>query len=72
MKTTRALSLLLDLILLAASMVTSGPVNHAVVVVAVLVASILGGLSVFVAVCLTVAVVQSRQPPYPMTGDHHG
>jgi hypothetical protein len=64
MKTTRALSLLLDLLLLAASLVTTGPINRGLLTVAVLVAAVCGGLVLFVAVVFTVAVVQQRQPPY--------
>lgn len=64
MKTARALSLLLDLILLAAGIATTGPISRGILAVALVVAVVIGGLVVFCAVVLTVAVVQGRQPPY--------
>ena len=64
MKTARALSLLLDLVLLAASLVTGGNVGNGIRTIAVLVAAVVGGLVIFVAAVLTMAVVQQRQPPY--------
>jgi hypothetical protein len=64
MHTARRLSLLLDLALLAASLVTGGPVADGIRTIAVLMAAIVGGLVVFCAVVLTIAVVQQRTPPY--------
>jgi hypothetical protein len=64
-KGMRRAGLLVDLALLAASLVTTGPVGAGVRAVAVLVAAMVGGLVVFCAVVLTVGVVTSvRQPPY--------
>jgi len=64
MKGWRLFGLLLDLAMLAASLVTGGPVADGIRAVAVVVAAVVGGLVVFCAVVLTVGVVAQRQPPY--------
>jgi hypothetical protein len=68
MKTAKRLGLLLDLVLLAASITTGGPIVPQVQAIAVIVAAAIGGLAIFCAVVLTVAVVQQKQPPFPMQG----
>jgi hypothetical protein len=65
-RTARHLGLLLDLVLLAAGLVTGGPIGAGVRAIAVIVAAVCGGLVIFVAVVLTIGVVQQRQPPFPM------
>jgi len=72
MKPAKSLSLLLDLLLLAASIVTGGNVGNGIRSLVVLVVAIVGGLVVFCAVVLTVGLWSQSAPPYPMTGDHHG
>lgn len=66
MKAVKRLSLLLDLLLLAASLTTGGPVGPQIQLIAVMVAAVVGALAVFCAVVLTVGIVGQRQPPYPM------
>jgi hypothetical protein len=68
MHTAKRISLLLDLVLLAASLANGGPVAAQVQTIAIVVAAVVGALAVFVAVVLTLAAVQSRQAPYPMQG----
>jgi hypothetical protein len=66
MKTTKRLSLLVDLVLLAANLAQGGPVAEQVRMVGVLVAAVVGGLAVFCAVVLTIGVCAQRKPPYPI------
>ena len=66
MKAPKRLGLLLDLILLAASVATGGPVGPQLQAVALVVAIAIGALVLFCAVVLTIAVVQQRQPPYEL------
>jgi hypothetical protein len=65
-RSLKAFGLLLDLILLAASIVTGGPVSIQVERLAIFVVAVVGGLVIFCAVVLTVGVLQQRQPPFPM------
>jgi hypothetical protein len=60
------LGLVLDVLLLVASLGTGGPVVEGVRVVAVVVAAMLGALVVFVGGVFAVALVGQKQPPYPM------
>jgi hypothetical protein len=62
----KAAGFLLDLTLLAASLVTDGPVSDGVRTVALVVVVMVGGAVVFLVVCLAVAVLQQRQPPYEL------
>lgn len=66
MTTAKRLSLLLDFVLLAASITTGGPVAAQVRTLAILVAAVVGGLVMFCAVVLTIAVCEQRKPPYPI------
>jgi hypothetical protein len=66
MKTAKLLGLLLDLLLLAASLAGGGPIAAQLRVLTLVVASVIGVLAVFCAVVLTVGIVGQRQPPYPM------
>ena len=65
MKGWKLAGFLLDLAMLAASLATGGPIGEGIRTVAVIVAAVVGGAVVFMAVCLAVAVIQQRQPPYP-------
>jgi hypothetical protein len=66
MKTAKRLGLLLDFVLLAASLTTGGSVATQVRTLAVLVAAVVGGLVIFCAVVLTIGVCEQRKPPYPI------
>jgi hypothetical protein len=66
MRAFRLLGLVLDVLLLAASVVTGGPGAAGVRVVAVVVAAMVGAVVVFVVVVFVVALVDQRRPPYPM------
>ena len=66
MRGLRGLGLLLDLVLLAASLATGGPIGDGIRAVAVIVAATVGGLLIFCAVVLALGVIAQRQPPYPM------
>jgi hypothetical protein len=66
MNTAKRLGLLLDLLLLAASLTTGGPVAEQVRILAILVAAVLGGLVIVCAVILAIAVLDQRKPPYPI------
>jgi hypothetical protein len=61
----RALLVLFELALLLGSLAT-GPGAAGVRVVVVIVAAVVGVLVVFVVAVLAVALVDQRQPPYPM------
>jgi hypothetical protein len=66
MKPTKRISLLLELLMLAASLTTGGRVGDGIQAIAVLVAAVVGGLAILTAVVLTIGVVAQRQPPYPI------
>jgi hypothetical protein len=66
MTNAKRFSLLVDLLLLAASITTGGPVGEQVRTICVLVAAVVGGLAVFCAVVLTIGVLEQRKPPYPI------
>jgi CHASE2 domain-containing sensor protein len=66
MNTAKRFGLLLDLLLLAASLTTGGPVAEQVRILAILVAAVLGGLVIVCAVILAIAVLDQRKPPYPI------
>jgi hypothetical protein len=66
MKAAKALGLLLDLLLLAASLATGGDVGDGIRAIGIIVASMVGALAVFCAVILALGVLAQRQPPYPM------
>lgn len=66
MNTAKRLGLLLDLLLLAASLSTGGQVAEQVRTLAILVGTALGGLVIFCAVVLAIAVLDQRKPPYPI------
>jgi hypothetical protein len=63
MKAAKAVGLLLDVLLLAASLST-GPVSDGIRVIAVIVAAMIGALVIFCAVCLTLGILAQREPPY--------
>jgi hypothetical protein len=62
----KRLSLLLDLLLLAASLAGNGPVGEQVRELAIAVATVLGGLVIVCAVILAIGVLDQRKPPYPI------
>ena len=64
MKGWRLAGFLLDLVMLAASLATDGPVAAGVRVVAVIVAATVGGLVIFAAVVLILGVLAQRERPY--------
>jgi hypothetical protein len=65
MKAIRAFGFLVELVMFAASLSTGGGnVAEGIRAIAVLVAAVVGGLVIFCAVVLTVAVCGQRQPPY--------
>jgi hypothetical protein len=66
MKTAKRFGLLLDLLLLATSLAGGGPIAVQLRIISLVVASMVGALTVFCAVVLTIAVLQQRQPPYEM------
>lgn len=66
MNTAKRFGLLLDLVLLAASLTTGGPVAAQVRTLAVLVAAVVGGLVIICAVILAIGVLDQRKPPYPI------
>ena len=68
MKTAKNLSLLLDLVLLAASLSTGSSVGEGIQRIVVLVAMMVAVFIVVCAVVLTIGVWGQRQPPYPMGG----
>jgi hypothetical protein len=61
----KRLSLLLDLALLAASFGT-GPVAEQIRLIGIIMVAALGVAAIFCAIVLCVAVLQQRQPPYPL------
>lgn len=63
-KAVRLLGLVLDLLLLGASLGTGGPVGDGIRVLAVVVAAMLGAVFVFVVACFAVGLLAQRQPPY--------
>jgi hypothetical protein len=65
MKTAKRLSLLLDLLLLGAS-ITRGPIGAQIRTIAVVVIAAIGAFALFTCAVLAIAVIQQRQPPYPM------
>jgi hypothetical protein len=66
MKTVKSLGLLLDLLLLAASLATGGQIREGIQRAVLLVAMIVAGVVIVCVVILTVALVESRKPPYRM------
>jgi hypothetical protein len=66
MNTAKRFSLLVDLVLLAASFAQGGPVAEQVRTIGVLVAAVVGALAVFCAVVLAIGVCAQRKPPYPI------
>jgi hypothetical protein len=62
----RRFGLLLDLIFLASSLATSGPVAAQLRVIAVLVAAMVGAVVVFCAVLFAIGILAQREPPYPI------
>lgn len=66
MQTAKRFGLLLDLLLLATSLAGGGPLGPQIRIIALVVAGVVGALVIFCAVVLTIAAVQSRQPPYEM------
>ena len=66
MKVAKALGLLLDLLILGASLATGGNVGDGIRAIGVVVAAIIGALVIFCAVVLTLGALAQRQPPYPM------
>ena len=64
LKGWRLAGFLLDLVMLAASLATGGPVAAGVRVVAVIVAATVGGLVIFAAVVLILGVLAQRDRPY--------
>ena len=65
MKAPKRIALLLDLALLAASFGT-GPVAEQIRMIGIITVAALSVAAVFCAVVLCIAVVQQRQPPYPI------
>jgi hypothetical protein len=61
----KRLSLLVDLALLAASF-RNGPVAEQIRLIGMVAAAALGVAAVFCGIVLCVAVLQQRQPPYPL------
>ena len=51
---------------LVAASLAGGPIAAQLRIIVLVVASAVGALTVFCAVVLTIAAVQSRQPPYEM------
>jgi hypothetical protein len=68
MRTAKRFGLLLDLLLLATSLVGGGPIAVQLRIIALVVASVVSVLAIFCAVVLTIAVLQQKQPPYDMGG----
>jgi hypothetical protein len=66
MKGLKRLGIILDLLLLAASLTGGGPIAAQLRMITLVVASVVGALAVFCAVVLTVGIAGQRQPPYPM------
>jgi hypothetical protein len=66
MNNAKRFGLLLDLLLLAASVTSGGPVAEQVRTIGILVGAAVGGLAVFCAVVLTIGVLENRKPPYPL------
>jgi hypothetical protein len=66
MKAAKAFGLLLDLLLLGASLATGGDVGDDIRAIGMIVTSMVGALAVFCAVILALGVFAQRQPPYPM------
>ena len=66
MRALRLLGLVLDLLLLVASVVRGGALVEGLRIVLVVVAAMVGAVVVFVAVVVAVALVDQRRPPYPM------
>ena len=60
MKTLKRLSLLLDLLLLAASLTTGGPIGTQVKMIALVVIAAIGAMAVFCGVVLTIGVLQQK------------
>jgi hypothetical protein len=66
MTARRALAVVFELAMLAASLGGNGSVADGVRIVAVVVVAALGALVVFVAAVFAVALLEQRRPPYPM------
>ena len=66
MTARRALAVVFELAMLAASLRGSGPLADSIRTVAVVVVAVLGVLVVFVAAMFAVALLEQRRPPYPM------
>jgi hypothetical protein len=66
MNTVRAFGFLVKLVMLAASLVTAGPIDETIRALAVFVAVVVSGVVLFCAVVLAVALRGQRRPPYPM------
>jgi hypothetical protein len=64
MKVAKALGLLLDLLILGASLATGGNVGDGIRAIGAVVAAIIGALVIFCAVCLTLGILAQREPPY--------
>jgi len=62
----RALGVVLELAMLAASLRGAGPLAESVRTAAVVVVAALGALVVFVAAVFAVAILDQRKPPYPI------
>jgi hypothetical protein len=58
--------LLLELVMLAANLGTTGPVADGVRAISLLVVAMLGAVVVFVAAVVAVGLLAQRQPPYPV------
>ena len=65
MKTAKRVGILLDLALLAASFGT-GPVAQQIRMIGIIAVAALSVAAIFCAVVVCVAVLQQRQPPYPL------
>ena len=65
MRAAKRVSVLLDVALLAASF-AGGPPAEQVRVIAAIVIAALGMAAIFCGIVLFVAVLQQRQPPYPL------
>jgi hypothetical protein len=68
MQTVKRLSLLLDLLLFAASLAGGGPIAAQIRILALVVAGIIGAVVIFTVAVLCIAALQQKQPPYDMGG----
>lgn len=64
----KTFGLLLDLLLLAASLTTGGGIGTGIRTIAVLCVAVAAGLVVFSAVVLAIGLWSQSAPPYPMGG----